>query len=239
MVTFDGNNILVVGGSSGIGLSLVRKLVSQGANVIVASRSFPAELHELSVTHISYDVTKPEEDAFKGIEMLHGLVYCPGSIVLKPFQRLTEKDFLADFQINVLGAVQVLQALLRPMKKAGSASVVLYSSVAASVGMNFHASIATSKAALEGLGRSLAAELAPSNIRVNVISPSLTDTPLAAGLLDTIDKKAASAKRHPLGRVGTAHDQAALSAFLLSDEASWITGQVIGVDGGMAGVKMF
>lgn len=239
MATFDGNNILVVGGSSGIGLSLVRKLISLGANVVVASRSFPPELQELSVTYLRYDVTKPAEDAFKSIEILHGLAYCPGSIVLKPFQRLTEKDFLADFQVNVLGAVHVLQALLRPMKKAGSASVVLYSSVAASVGMNFHASIATSKAALEGLGRSLAAELAPSNIRVNVISPSLTDTPLAAGLLDTVDKKAASAKRHPLGRVGTAHDQASLSAFLLSDDATWITGQVIGVDGGMAGVKMF
>jgi 3-oxoacyl-[acyl-carrier protein] reductase len=238
MASFNGKNILVVGGSSGIGLELVRKLTSQGANVLVASRSLPEQLRELSVQHFPVDVTQPLGDTLQPIETLHGMAYCVGSITLKPFQRLSENDFLTDFRLNVLGAVNVLQAVLRPMKKTGSASVVLYSSVATSVGMNFHASIAAAKGAVEGLGKSLAAELAPSNIRVNVVAPSLTDTPLASGLLDTADKRAVSARRHPLGRIGSPQDLASLSAFLLSDEASWITGQVIGVDGGMAAVRM-
>ena len=171
-------------------------------------------------------------------EEIHGLVYCPGSINLKPFNRLTQQDFINDFQQNVLGAVAIIQKLLPNLKKANGASIVLFSTVAAKLGMPFHASIAASKAAIEGLAKSLAAELAGSKIRVNVIAPSLTDTPLATALLNTSEKKDASGKRHPLQRVGTAEEMAKFVAFLISEDSSWITGQIIGIDGGMGSLKV-
>ena len=136
-----------------------------------------------------------------------------------------------------MGAVSLVQKLLPNLKRAGGASIVLFSTVAAKLGMPFHTSVAASKAAVEGLAKSLAAELASSKIRVNVIAPSLTDTPLAANLLNTAEKKEAAGKRHPLQRVGTAEEMAQLVSFLLSDNSSWITGQVIGVDGGMGSLK--
>jgi NAD(P)-dependent dehydrogenase (short-subunit alcohol dehydrogenase family) len=165
-------------------------------------------------------------------------VYCPGTINLKPFARLTEQDFMHDWQVNVLGAVRVLQQAIKSLKKAQGASVVLYSTVAARVGMNFHASVATAKSAVEGLALSLAAEYASGKIRFNVVAPSLTDTPLAAALLSSPEKREASDKRHPLGRVGTPEELAAITAFLLSNQSAWISGQVLGVDGGMSSLKV-
>ncbi|MDX1905119.1 MAG: SDR family oxidoreductase [Thermonemataceae bacterium] len=229
---------LVVGGSSGIGLATTKLLVQNGHSVWVASRNFTEELQNLGIKHITWDVNEAADNRFEGIESLDGLVYCPGTINLKPFHRLSRQDFQNELNINVLGAIDVLQQTFKQLKNApNGASVVLFSTVAATLGMNFHASIATAKGALEGLAKSLAAEWAGAQIRVNVIAPSLTDTPLAAKLLAGEDKKDAANKRHPLGRVGKAEDLAEMTYFLLSEKSSWITGQIIGVDGGMGSLK--
>lgn len=231
----QGKNYFIVGASSGIGNVLALLLKEKGATVITAARRSTEEYGHIP---ISLDVLTMTGEELKNIpDTLHGLVYCPGSISLKPFSRLKTEDFLSDFQLNVLGAVKVIQNVLPHLKKAEGSSIVLFSTVAVNNGMSFHASIAAAKGAVEGLGRSLAAELAPSKIRVNMIAPSLTDTPLASQLLSSPEKREASAKRHPLGRIGKAEDMAKIAAFLLSDEASWITGQTIGVDGGMSVIK--
>jgi 3-oxoacyl-[acyl-carrier protein] reductase len=197
----------------------------------------PAELPP-QVVHLQADVTKDDLSLLDQLpKELHGLVYAPGSINLKPFQRLTDEDFLNDFYQNVLGAIRTIRYVLGRLKAANGSSLILYSTVAAKLGMNFHSSVAVSKSALEGLGRTLAAELAPNKVRVNVIAPSLTDTPLAASLLNTSEKLEANNKRHPLQRIGQPDDIAAMTVFLLSDQASWITGQVLHIDGGMSALK--
>ncbi|TAE37299.1 MAG: SDR family oxidoreductase [Sphingobacteriales bacterium] len=231
-------NYLIIGGSSGIGLQLVKNLLSQGHTVYAASRQkkeLPTEANfiELDVLgDVSVLKTQlPDE--------LHGLAYCPGTINLKPFGRLTEDDFLNDYKTNVIGAVKVIQQVINKLKAVNTSSIVLFSTVAAKTGMGFHASVAASKSALEGLAVSLAAEFAANKIRVNVIAPSLTNTPLAANLLSSPERKEASDKRHPLGRIGTANEVADAAEFLLSDKSSWITGQVLGIDGGMSSLRTF
>lgn len=233
----QGKNFLIVGGSAGIGLATVEALSRAGANVFVLSRSANAQW-PAGVQHLSLDVTG-DLSSLAGFlpPVLHGLVYSVGSITLKPFSRLTPQDFLQDYQVNVLGAVGVIQQAQRALKAANGSSIVLISSVAAKVGMPFHASIAAAKRALEGLALSLAAELVSQKIRVNVIAPSLTNTQLAQQLLSTDEKREASARRHPLNRFGEPDDSSNLIGFLLSDESSWITGQVIGVDGGLGALK--
>ncbi|HRI27850.1 MAG TPA: SDR family oxidoreductase [Chitinophagales bacterium] len=233
----QGKNVLVVGASSGIGLELATQLHRSGAWVYTVSRTANSQLAAVSAHHQTADITQPL--ALTGLpDVLHGLVYCPGSINLKPFHRLTETDFKADFEVNVMGAVRTLQAAYPLLKRSNSAGVVLFSTVAATMGMSYHAGIATAKGAIEGLAKSLAAEWAANQIRVNVIAPSLTDTPLATQLLATPEKREASAKRHPLGRIGNAADMANAAIFLLSPQSGWITGQILHIDGGMSSVKM-
>jgi NAD(P)-dependent dehydrogenase (short-subunit alcohol dehydrogenase family) len=169
-------------------------------------------------------------------ETLDGLVYCPGSINLKPFSRIKPEDYTNDFNLQVGGFIKVLQAVQPNLKKSEHASVLVFSTVAVQIGMPFHAQVSVSKGAIEGLTKALAAEFAPS-IRVNCIAPSLTETPLAAQLLNTEEKKAAIALRHPLKKIGTAADIANMASFLLSEKAGWITGQIMHVDGGMGSVK--
>jgi len=231
-------NILIVGASKGVGLELA-KLATTQANVYTASRTYTPELSALSTQYITLDIRENMTTQLDGLpDEIHGVIYCPGSIQLKPFNRLTPTDFMADFEQNVLGAVKVIQAVLPRLKKANGAGIVLFSTVAAKVGMPFHASIAASKAAIEGLTKSLAAEYAGANIRVNAIAPSLTDTSLAAGLLNTPEKREASAKRHPLNMIGNPADMAALAWFLVSEEAKFMTGQIVGVDGGIGSLKI-
>ena len=181
--------------------------------------------------HYALDVLT---DELPEIEGLTGLVYCPGSITLKPFHRLSPDDFLADYQKNVLGAVRVLQFYFRMLKK-NQGSVVLFGTVASQQGMPFHASIAAAKGGLESLSRSLAAEWAP-HIRVNTVNPSLTDTSLAEVLLSTDQKRENAANRHPLKKIGSPEDIAQAAIFCLENE--WVTGQTIGVDGGMSTVRV-
>jgi NAD(P)-dependent dehydrogenase (short-subunit alcohol dehydrogenase family) len=222
---------LVVGGSRGIGLSITEELLTQGHEVIVLSRTEGGLPTSGLLTYIPFDATVNEMPDI-GIDQLDGMVYCPGSIVLKPFHRLSADDIRGEMEVNTFGAVRVLQHVYPQLKKNGG-SVVLFSTVAVRSGMAFHAGIAMTKGALEGLCRSLAAEWAPS-IRVNAIAPSLTRTDLAEKLLNTPEKLEASGKRHLLGRVGEAADQAAMAVFLLTDKITWITGQVIGINGGMS-----
>ncbi|MBK8622035.1 MAG: SDR family oxidoreductase [Saprospiraceae bacterium] len=231
------NNILVIGAGHGIGLELVKSLKNT-TNVFAVSRSFSEELNNTGVPVIWEDALTTTLNENFLPEVLHGVVYCPGSISLKPFNRFTLDDFENDFRQNVLGAVRILQQVLPNLKKAKGAGVVLFSTVASKLGMPFHASIATSKAAVEGLTKSLAAEWAGSKIRVNALALSLTDTQLASGLLNTPEKREAAAKRHPLQEIGDPKKIASLVSFLLEEKSDWITGQIIGVDGGLGSVKL-
>ena len=232
-------NFLIIGGSTGIGLEIVKALHKKGNEIYVGSRTNDQLTGLDGVHHFRLDVKADSFNLEKLPEILNGLVYCPGTIRLKPFQRLTIDDFLEDLQINFLGAVKTIQACLKQLKKSSTpASVVLFSTVAVKTGMPFHASVAGAKAAVEGLTRSLAAEFAP-RIRVNAIAPSLTDTPLALNLLSSEEKRQASADRHPLKRIGTPQEIARLALYLLSDASAWLSGQIIHLDGGMSTLKTF
>jgi 3-oxoacyl-[acyl-carrier protein] reductase len=227
-------NYLIVGGSSGIGFSLVEKLLKDDNKVIVLARQERNLPKDQNLSFISCDVIKSDLPALP--EALDGLVYLPGSITLKPFTSLKREDFLHDFEINVLGAVKCISHYLANLKQV-KGSIVLMSSVAATKGFSFHASIGSAKASVEALTRSLAAEFAP-NLRVNAIAPSLTQTPLASFVLTNQDKIDTLGKKHPLQRLGRADDISNIICYLLSDKASWITGQVIHVDGGLSTLSM-
>lgn len=221
-------NILLVGGSYGIGQEIA-KMLSAEHQVIVASRSNETPLP--AVTYLKFDVTKDAISDLELPETLDGFIYCPGSINLKPFKTIKAEVFQKDLDINFMGLVKCVQELLPRFMRSEQASLIFFSTVATKVGMPYHTSVAAAKGAVEGFAKALAAEYAP-NLRVNVIAPSLTDTPLASRLLSSEDKKERMAERHPLKRIGSKTDIAAMSAFLMKEEASWITGQVFGIDGG-------
>jgi len=228
-------NILVVGGSSGIGLELVKQLASDNQLFVLGRNQAP--LAGLDVHFISHDVTDGTDlDSSTLPERLDGFVYCPGSINLRPFKGIKPEVFQQDMEVNAFGAVRTLQKIAPLLMNSPEASIVFFSTVAVQTGMPFHSSIAMAKGALEGLTRSLAAEWAPK-VRVNSIALSLVDTPLAAKFTNNADKLEKANARHPLGRMGSAADAAQMTVFLLSEKSSWMTGQILHLDGGIGNLK--
>ena len=227
------SNFLIIGGSSGIGKSLV-EILSIHHNVFATYNK--NEVVNPKIQYFKYDVN--EELNLEILpDVLHGFCYCPGSINLKPFTRFTEDNFIADYKLQVTGAIKTLQQILPRLKAAEQSSVVFFSTVAVQTGFPFHSLVSASKGAVEGLTKALAAELAPK-IRVNCIAPSLTQTPLANSILNTQEKIDSNALRHPLKKIGRPEDIAEAAAFLLSEKSSWITGQIIHIDGGISTLKV-
>ena len=223
-------NIVIIGGSRGIGAEILKEQ-SQSHTCINISRNEPNELNA-NITHHSVNVL---EDELPNIESLDSLIYCPGSITLKPISTLKEEHFLSDYRINVLGAVRVIKKYLPLLKKGNNPSITLFSTVAVAQGMPFHASIASAKAAVEGLTKSLAAELAPT-VRVNCIAPTITATELAANILKNEKMKENAINRHPLKKILDPSDVASLANFLIHEKS--MTGQVLGVDAGLSSLKI-
>ncbi len=203
-------NYLVIGGSSGIGQALCQLLNDEG-HTVYASYCQHVQENIGNINYFQLDVLQPLPDMSWLPATIDGVVYCPGSIKLRPFHRIKVADFAKDYELQVLGAIKILQTVLPALKQSASASVVMFSTVAVQTGFPFHAQVASSKGAIEGLMRSLAADFAPK-IRVNCVAPSLTDTPLASTLLNSAAKLEANAARHPLKRVGTAAEVAAAAA---------------------------
>jgi len=232
-------NYVIAGGSTGIGLALVKRLRQHADRILAYSRHLGHLEVDHVVQHHAHDFCNSQLNEQTLPELVHGVVYCPGSINLRSFRSLKEEDFRRDWEVNLLGAVRFLQACF-PRLNQNSAdapgSVVLFSTVAVGQGMPMHASIAAAKGAVEGLARSLAAEWAP-RIRVNCLAPALTETPLSARFFSSDSARDSLGARYPLGRTGTGDDLAAIAEFLLSRESSWITGQTFGVDGGLSTLR--
>jgi len=225
-------NILIIGGSKGIGNAVLQQQLEHN-NVFNISRTEPGLTHS-NLTHFSLDVL---QDELPDIENIDTLVYCPGSITLKPISGLSVDDFRNDFEINVIGAVKVIQKYLPVLKKGNQPSIVLFSTVAAKLGMPFHASIATAKAGVEGLVKSLGAELAPT-IRVNAIAPTITETSLSASILRNDRMKENMIERHPMKSYLKPDEVANMVDFLISEKASSISGQIFEMDYGLVSFKI-
>ncbi|NND73324.1 MAG: SDR family oxidoreductase [Rhodothermales bacterium] len=234
---------VIYGGTGGIGSAVARTITDRGNSVHLVGRNADRLQEAASTLDCTFTVGDVEDlGVFDRVaddvsDPVDGLVYAVGTINLKSLQRLTEEDYLTDFKVNVLGAALAIKSLIPAMRKSSdAASVVLYSSVAASQGFSLHGSTGMVKGAINGLTLSLAAELAPG-IRVNAIAPTLTKTPLASGILSNEKMADALAKQHPLERLGESADMASMTAFLLSSESSFITGQIFGVDGGRSTLR--
>jgi NAD(P)-dependent dehydrogenase (short-subunit alcohol dehydrogenase family) len=223
--------IIIIGGSRGIGKAIVHALLPSH-QIINISRSVPEYSHA-NLSHHSCDVTSGD---LPEIDEADGLIYCPGSINLKPFKRLSLEDFRTDFEINVMGAVKAIQTYTPALSKSDSGSIVLFSTVATALGMPFHASIATAKSAVEGLTKSVAADLAPS-IRVNAIAPTITQTDLAAKFLRNEKMVENTIQRHPLKKFLAPSEVASMAEYLISDKSKSISGQVFKLDCGIVSLK--
>ena len=228
-------NYVIIGGSSGIGKELVSILAREGHNVFATYNENKVKNND-KVQYQKFNVLNDSLNLDNLPDEIDGLVYCPGSINLKPFKRFTDEDFISDFKLQVVGATSVIKALIPRLATGENSSIVLFSTIAVQNGFNFHSQVSISKGAIEGLTRSLAAELAPK-IRVNAVAPSITDTSLAGKFLNTPQKIAAQAEKNPLKKIGEAKDVAEAAAYLLTDKSSWTTGQILHVDGGSSTIK--
>ena len=226
-------NILLIGGSTGIGYELSQKL-KEDNNIFISTRNQDKFNHPNIKTN-ELDLDKEFETDWLP-EHLDGFIYLPGTINLRPFKGLKPSVFIEDFNINVMGCIKILQKVLPKIQVAENPSVVLFSTVAVKIGMPFHSSVSSSKGAIEGLTRSLAAEFAPK-IRVNAIAPSILDTPLAEKFLNSETKLENTRNRHPMKEIGSPKDISEIVKFLLEDNSKWMTGQIIPFDGGMSSVK--
>jgi NAD(P)-dependent dehydrogenase (short-subunit alcohol dehydrogenase family) len=226
-------NIVIVGGSKGIGKAILTSQLNLNNNVFNISRTAPEISHQ-NLTHYNCDVLN---DLLPDFESIDSLIYWTGSINLKPIATLTIDDFRTDFEINVIGAVKAIKKYLKPLKNGNNPNILLFSTVAAKLGMPYHASVAASKSAIEGLTKSLGAELAPS-IRVNAIAPTVTDTDLASKILRNDKMKEVIAEKHPLKRYLNTNDVAALADFLIAENASAISGQIFNLDCGIISFKI-
>jgi 3-oxoacyl-[acyl-carrier protein] reductase len=225
-------NIVIIGGSKGIGNAILLQQLRNN-KVYNISRSAP------DITHpnlIHYPISILEDD-LPQIEAVDVLIYCPGSITLKPILSLNLDDFRNDFEINVIGAVKAIQKYLPALKKGSNPSIVLFSTVAAKLGMPFHASIATAKAGIEGLVKSLGAELA-SVVRVNAIAPTITETSLSATILRNDRMKENMMERHPMKSYLKPNEVAEMANYLISENAKSISGQVFEMDYGIVSFKI-
>jgi 3-oxoacyl-[acyl-carrier protein] reductase len=224
--------IVVIGGSKGIGSAIVKSLVETN-QVVNISRSVPLLSHT-NLTHFSCDILS---DELPEIDQIDSLIYCPGSINLKPISRLSLDEFRTDYEINVISAVKAIQHFLPALKKGNNPSILLFSTVAAKLGMPFHASVAAAKSGVEGLAKSLGAELAPT-IRVNAIAPTVTDTDLASKLLRNERMIESITERHPLKKFLAPQEVADMATFLISDKARSISGQIFELDCGIVSFKI-
>ena len=226
-------NILLIGGSTGIGYELSQKL-KEDNNIFISTRNQDKFNHPNIKTN-ELDLDKEFETDWLP-EHLDGFIYLPGTINLRPFKGLKPSVFIEDFNINVMGCIKILQKVLPKIQAAENPSIVMFSTVAVKIGMPFHSSVSSSKGAIEGLTRSLAAEFAPK-IRVNAIAPSMLDTPLAEKFLNSETKLENLRNRHPMKEIGSPEDISEVVKFLLEDNSNWMTGQIIPFDGGMSSVK--
>ena len=232
---------LILGASGSIGSSLAKKLVESGDQVHLAGReevSLSSLASELNSSFTTCDVI--EENFCEKIlndlkdEPIDGLAFCIGSIDLKPLKLTKKSDFMKSFNLNLVSATEVIRSLADNLKK-NKGSIVLFSTVAVKQGFPNHAIVSSAKGAIEGLTLALAAEFAP-NVRVNCIAPSLTNSKMSNFLLKNEKVAEGIAKMHPLKRIGEGSDTASVARFLLTKESSWITGQIVGVDGGRSSV---
>ena len=226
-------NIVIIGGSKGIGAEIVKQQLANNNQVFNFSRNAP-EVSSPNLKHFELNVLS---DILPEIENIDTLIYCPGSINLKPIGSLSIDDFRNDFEINVIGAVKAIQKYLPTLKKGNDPSIVLFSTVAVKLGMPYHASIATAKAGIEGLVKSLGAELA-SVVRVNAIAPTITETTLAANILRNDRMKENMIERHPMKGYLKPEEVAQMANFLLSNNAKSISGQIFEMDYGLVSFKL-
>jgi len=225
-------NIVVVGGSKGIGQAIVNSLIEKN-KIFNISRTAPLQSHA-NLTHYNCDILS---DDLPDLDAIDTLIYCPGSINLKPISRLKLDDFRDDFEINVVGAVKAIQYYLPKIKNGKNPSILLFSTVATKLGMPFHASVAAAKSGVEGITKSLGAELAPT-IRVNAIAPTVTNTDLAAKLLRNERMIENITDRHPLKKFLKPQEVADLATFLISEKANSISGQIFELDCGIVNFKI-